>query len=1281
MATFDVRVHAKIDGSTWTDISDDVMYGNRVNIRVGAGNQGGRVDTGSCTFRLRNDSGDWTPGNPMGAHYPDWGRGTQVRASVYEGDVALLMEGSSGGASTPDNAALDITGDLDVRLELSLWNFSDVNTGGTVRATELIAKLEALTNKSWMLVISDGSLMLEWSTTGSDTVQATATTPLRVPGSNPRMAIRATLDVNNGAGGHTVTFYRADSLDSETWEVIGEPVVGSGVTSIFNSTASLVVGNATNFAFNPLPAGSFHRAEVRNGIGGTVVANPDFTAQASGTTSFADAAGRTWTVSSPAEITNRKTRFVGEIASLSPGRTQKNFKFVDIEAAGLMRRLEANDEKLKSAVYRDITSPNRENIIAYWPMEDGEDSDSFSTPLTGSNPAIKSPSGVELAAYTEWGASSPIPTFTTGYMLADMPDYAATGETAIRFFLAVAAGGVAADRVILRIPTTGTARLWLLEITSGGAVRVRVQNSVGTEIHNSGPSAFALNGVRRVITFDFEETGGDVVYRLISNGVGGGDDTAGAILTNTVAGVTFGRINSIKMSDGGDLAGTAMGQLSVGDSLDAYSGSSESTRNWFAESATDRSARLCLEEDIAIDFTGTSAIPQDGQSESDLLTILRGVAATEQALLGETRYRVGLLYRTHDSLSSQDPVFSLSYSGGEAVAPFQPVYDDDQLVNDFTASRENGGFSRYRETEGRLSVSDPPSGVGPYEGSDSFGVAYEWQTGDLAGWPVHLGTFEGARFSGLLVRLDKNRALVDDLCRAYVGDVAEVSGVPLDLAGTSDIKLRIEGYKETIDQFEWEIDFVMSPGEPWDTGFAGHDDTAWDTEQFAWADTETSELAEALTTTETDVDILTTAGPRWTSDPFDSPYLLRVGGEIIRVQAPGGLINDNPFFGSNITGWEAVGATLAHETSIVVPYPDAAGSLKITPDGVTAVVGARSAHTAAGTVNPGGVYTASGWMFSATASSDVRFVVDWYDSADVFLSSSTGSASSLAASEWTFLQQDLTAPASASRAAVRAYRGGTPAAGAVTYCWAVRITRSKASTVHDGFGRTATDTWGSADSSQAWTNTGGAAADYDVLSGYGRHTHPSAAVGHHSVTAAPNADFDIYCDIAVAATSTGASQFGGIIARYADVDNLYEARLDFTTTGSVNLTLRERVAAVESALATATAAATYSAGTFLRCRFQGYGTALKAKVWALTEEEPHAWDVQATDSSLTSAGSLGVKSMRNTGNTNASADIRFDTFDLITPQTFVVERSVNTVVKTHSSGADIRLAFPAVPGI
>lgn len=1276
---FDVRVHAKVDGTNWTDISSAVQYENKIRIREGAGNQGGRIDSGSCEFRLRNDDGDYTPGNPVSTLYPDWGLGTPVRVGVYEGDVALVLEENNAFASTPDNAALDITGDIDIRIDMALWNMSHSHTPQSTLGTELIGKLNGVPNKSWLLSLEEGHLRLEWSTDGSNTVDETSTVPLRQPGSNPRMAVRATLDVNNGLGGYTVTFYRADTIDSGSWEVLGEPIVTtSGTTSIFSGSSILAIGNATVFNFLPFPYGSVFKAEVRNGIDGTVVANPDFTAQAPGTTSFADSAGRTWSTGGTAEITDRKTRFSGEIASLSPGRTQKNFRFVDVEVGGVMRRLGANDEKLKSAVYRDVTSSTRSNIIGYWPLEDGTEATEFSSPLDGVSPAAMSESGVDPSAYSLWGASSPIPTFSSGYVMAPMPSYTPTTELSTRFFVAVPSGGVALTRTLLTLYATGTGRYWILDLSTSGGLQVRVQDQTGTNVYSSGFSAFALNGVQRMLTLEMTQNGANVDYRLVSSTVTKPLNLS--TISGTVPSVTFDRVKTVRLNDGGDFGGGAIGQLTVADDLDAYSGASDSIANWVTETSVDRVSRLCDEEGIPVDVAGVSTSPMGGQGESDLLTLLRDVAAAEQAMLGETRYRVGLFYRAPDSLASQQEVMTLPYTSTAVVEPFQPVYDDTYLVNDFTASRRDGGFTRHRETEGRRSVSDPPTGVGPYEGSDTFNVAYEWQTADLASWSTHIGTFDGARFSGLRVRLDKDTSLVDEFCRAYIGDVFKMSDVPLDLAGTSDIKLRVEGYREEIDQFEWVIDYVMTPGEPWDIAFAGGDDTAFSESEFAWADTEGSELAEALTSTETDMDVLTTSGVVWTSDPFDSPYDLRMGGEIVTVQAPGAFASANPFFSTDTTSWSGSGASISRSTVVVNPHPRATASLVVTPDGVSAAALARTDLSAVGAVVAGQRYTISTWVRVTTTTADIRPYVQWFDAAGVSISDS-GSAQSATAGEWTHLQETVTAPANASRYRLAVRLGGTPSSSAAFYAWAPRMTLVKASAIYDEFGRTATDTWAAADTGQSWTNTGGAAADYDVLSGYGRHTHPAAATGHHSVIAAPHASFDVYCDFTVAATSTGASQFAGILARYVDVDNLYEARVDFTTTGSVNLTIRERAGGVEAALGTATAATTYVAGTFLRCRFQGYGTALKAKVWALTEDEPHAWDVSVTDGTLTAAGSVGVKTMRNTGNTNASADIRADNFNLITPQTFTVIRSVNDVVKTQTSGEDVRLAFPAIAGI
>lgn len=1276
-----LKVHMKFDGTNWTDVSDKVLYEDGIRISPGTGNQGGQVDTTTCSFSLLNDTGDFTPGNPVGAYYPNVNRNVPVRVSALEGDVGLLITRTNDDyITTPDDASLDITGDIDVRIEASLWNWITPGAGA-IGSTELIGKFVGPGQYSWTFEVRDGFPYFEWSTDGTNLLNATAATRIYAQGSAPRQALRVTMDVNNGAGGKTVTFYRAETIDGP-WEAVGSPVTTAGTTSIFNSTTTLAIGDASSTDFSS-GVGVFHKAEVRNGIDGTVVANPDFTAQTSGVTSFADAAGRTWTVQGQSEITSRKIRFLGEVASWQPKTRRTNFKYTEIEAGGIMRRLGATDNPLESAVYRDLTNPSRTGIVAYWPMEEESDADGFTSPFEGTRNLVSSSAGIDRAAYTLWAASSPLPTFTSGSVLGAVPAYATSAELSVRTFWAPPATGVAATQNLIELNTTGTARRWVLSVNTSGHLRLQIFSAGGTSVGDTGFIVFATNGKLMMLTLEATQNGTDIDWAMITTEISSA--TRGSIpvtsFTGTLNLFTKGQARTVRLGGSGALDDTALGHLTVASDTNAYSGTGASLLNWKWEDTSDRLLRVGTEEGITVLNGSLGITRQGGQGETDIVTILRDAATADGGTLCEWRDGLGFHYRSPESLSSQTPTMVLPYSTGPVVDPLDPVWDDDVTVNDYTASRRDGGSTRVQETSGVLSVSDPPSGAGRYRGGDTYNVAEDVRTGDLGGWAVHVGTFEGARVARLTVKLQKSADLITDACRTYVGDIIKITGAPVALFGTDTILLKVEGYQEELDQYQWEITYNCSPGELWNAAFVSYDAQAWQASQFAWADTAGSVLAEALTSTETDVDILTTSGERWTSDPADSPYLLKAAGEIVRVTAPGGLVNDNPLFASSVTGWEAVGSAIAHDAATVIPHPDAAGSLKVTPDGVTAAVGARSAHTPAGSITPGGSYVASGWLFSGTASSDVRFVIDWYDSADVLLSSSLGSASSLVASTWTYLDQTLTAPASASRAAVRTYRGGTPAVGAVTYHWAVRITRLKASTVFDNFGRTATNTWTIADSSQTWTNTGGAAADYDVLSGYGRHINPAVSTGHHSVTAAPNADFDIYCDITTAALSTGASQFAGILARFADADNLYEARLEFTTANAINLTIRERVASVETQLGTFSSTLTHVAATFVRVRFRGSGTSLKAKVWAVTAKEPVTWGVEVTDSSITAAGSLGVKSARNAGNTNANAEFRFDTLDLITPQTFVVERSVNAVTKTQAAAEAVSLAVPAVAAL
>jgi hypothetical protein len=233
------------------------------------------------------------------------------------------------------------------------------------------------------------------------------------------------------------------------------------------------------------------------------------------------------------------------------------------------------------------------------------------------------------------------------------------------------------------------------------------------------------------------------------------------------------------------------------------------------------------------------------------------------------------------------------------------------------------------------------------------------------------------------------------------------------------------------------------------------------------------------------------------------------------------------------------------------------------------------------------------------------------------------------------------------------------------------------SAAKDDFSTNQTDTWGSADVGGTWTNVGGVSTNFDVAGGVGTHTLTSVNVSRRSLLTAPYADFDIYCDITTSATATGASLTGAIMARYLDIDNMYMARLEFTTTNTIVLTIRKWLTASETVLGTYTTRLTHVAGTYVRVRFQGTGTTLKAKAWTVGALEPGLWDVSVTDSSLTAAGSIGCRSISASGNTNVNPIVSYDNFDLVNPQTMTVTRSSNGVVKTHTAGTDVRLAYPA----
>ena len=247
--------------------------------------------TGQTVTINRSTSGRKT----VAVTQPTWLFGTddymEVNNRYMSSGTYLYLPGvASNFASAPDAAPLDITGDIDIRCKVALDDWTPA--GNTI----LVGKYNSGTAgaRSYQLQItSTGFLNLQWSTDGSTLTNNVLSTVVTGIADGAVKWVRATLDVDNGASGNNVQFFTSD--DGTTWTQLGTTVTTAGVTSIFSGSAQLEVGSR-NGGTTDVARGKFFRAQVLNGIGGTVAFDANFETsitslnQASFTESSANAA-------------------------------------------------------------------------------------------------------------------------------------------------------------------------------------------------------------------------------------------------------------------------------------------------------------------------------------------------------------------------------------------------------------------------------------------------------------------------------------------------------------------------------------------------------------------------------------------------------------------------------------------------------------------------------------------------------------------------------------------------------------------------------------------------------------------------------------------------------------------------------------------------------------------------------------------------------------------------------------------------------------------------------
>jgi hypothetical protein len=209
------------------------------------------------------------------------------------GVYAGILDGTAGGYfSTPDSAALDITGDIDLRADCAMNDW----TPGT--ASVFIAKFST-TGAYRFYIETTGALVINWVQANGSSITKTSTATMPTANGG-RVYIRVTLDVDNGAGGNDVKFYT--SPDGAAWTQLGATVTTAGVTNIRATTDVLELGGDT-LGVNRRLSGKIYSAQVYNGIAGTLVANfQPYAYPGAGTALVAPTTGETWTINGTASI-------------------------------------------------------------------------------------------------------------------------------------------------------------------------------------------------------------------------------------------------------------------------------------------------------------------------------------------------------------------------------------------------------------------------------------------------------------------------------------------------------------------------------------------------------------------------------------------------------------------------------------------------------------------------------------------------------------------------------------------------------------------------------------------------------------------------------------------------------------------------------------------------------------------------------------------------------------------------------------------------------------------
>lgn len=526
-----------------------------------------------------------------------------------------------------------------------------------------------------------------------------------------------------------------------------------------------------------------------------------------------------------------------------------------ITAIGTWGVLVQSAEPLAGAVERLILADTTD-LAHYWHMTDPENTVGFASAVAGGGPMLFE---VAEGIYEDpaWQSASPPP--------GGGPDNAARLNESLVYTPDVDVAAPWSVSFAIRRPDD------FVDGTPIAAV-IFLLDGIETTVSITGPAAADAAG--EASWWHYYVTGtqvaGDAVLSLWRNGA----PRTGV----TYAGQTMGTLTRLSATSSACTDDYSMAEVAVYSSASVdYQAHSDALQGWADERADVRMQRLCDEEGVDIEITGTSAITMGPQLPDTLPNLLEECALADGGLLGDGGTDGALTYLCESSMFNQ--AADVAIVKGALEKFFRPRWDRQDIGNDWTVSRPGGTTYRAVDTDHIAATGTRVKRSATVNVDDDAQVVRD------AWWRVHKGTVAGPRYPtwGINMRNPDGAALATSVLNLTPGGrITALAAALPPQHPPNGLSLIAVGWTEYLDTDKW----IIRPNAIQASTYEVHvvASTAGDGNNRGRVGLRGSFLTGGITATQTSVTVSSNGGVVWRTGAGLN-HDLDIGGERVTVTA------------------------------------------------------------------------------------------------------------------------------------------------------------------------------------------------------------------------------------------------------------------------------------------------------------------------------------------------------------------------------------------------------------